>query len=246
MSTVKQEKIRKHYDTIADTYDHHYDHPRGRNYHTHVSNSLMSGLPRAGNLLDIGCGTGLFVEKYIENGGHATGLDISRKMIEQARKRCKGIEFTIGTGEKLPFRDSTFDSVSSLLVFSYVRDPARMLAETYRVLQPGGAVAICTLGKKLITRGIPTIYQISEKMKVNHVVMKDFGEHYYDENEMNQLFRQAGFTEINIKWCSFAHIDMIDPLFHLACKVEPFIERRVPQLAYNICVSARKPSNNQS
>jgi hypothetical protein len=82
-------------------------------------------------------------------------------------------------------------------------------------------------------------------MKVNHVVMKDFGEHYYDENEMNQLFRQAGFTEINIKWCSFAHIDMIDPLFHLACKVEPFIERRVPQLAYNICVSARKPSNNQ-
>ena len=241
MSPAKQEKIRKHYDTIADTYDHHYDHPRGRNYHTHVSNSLMSGLPPVGNLLDIGCGTGLFVEKYIKNGGQATGLDISRKMIEQARKRCKATEFTLGTGEKLPFRDHAFDAVASLLVFSYVRDPAGMLAEAYRVLRPGGAISICTLGKKLITRGIPAIYQISEKMNVRHVVMKDFGEHYYDENEMRELFSQAGFTEINVKWCSFAHIDMIEPLFQLARRFEPFVERRVPQLAYNICVSARKP-----
>ena len=241
MSQARQEKIRKHYDTIADTYDHHYDHPRGRNYHTHVSNSLMSGLPPAGNLLDIGCGTGLFVEKYIKNGGKATGLDISRKMIEQARKRCKSTEFTLGTGERLPFQDHTFDAVASLLVFSYVRDPAGMLAEAYRVLRPGGAISICTLGKKLITRGIPAIYQISEKMNVRHVVMKDFGEHYYDENEMHALFSKAGFAEINIKWCSFAHIDMIEPLFQLARRFEPFVERRVPQLAYNICVSARKP-----
>jgi hypothetical protein len=34
---------------------------------------------------------------------------------------------------------------------------------------------------------------------------------------------------------------MVDPLFHLARRVEPFIERRIPQLAYNICVDAKKP-----
>jgi len=241
VSTIKQEKIQNHYDTIADTYDHHYDHHRGRNYHTHISNAMMSALPVGGSLLDIGCGTGLFVRKYTDRGGRATGLDISKKMIDQARKRCPESEFTVGTGEKIPFRENTFAAVSSLLVFSYVRDPAKMLAETYRVLQPGGALSLCTLGKKFITRGIPAIYQISEKMNFKHVVMKDFGEYYYDEKEMFDLFSGAGFIDIRIKWCSFAHIDMIDPLYNLASRVEPFVERRVPQLAYNICASGKKP-----
>jgi hypothetical protein len=115
-----------------------------------------------------------------------------------------------------------------------------MLAEVYRVLEPGGTVALCTLGKKLITRGIPSLYKIGEKIKLKHVMMKDFGEHYYDEREMAALFENAGFKDINVKWCSFAHRDMIDPIFNLATKVEPFVEKRVPQLAFNIFVSARK------
>jgi len=116
------------------------------------------------------------------------------------------------------------------------------LTKACRVLKPGGSISICTLGKKLLTSGIPAIYQISEKIRVSHVVMKDFGERYYDENEMYRMFADAGFCDISVSWCSFAHIDMIDPLFSLAQRMEPFIERRIPQLAYNICVDAKKPS----
>ncbi len=240
MSGTKTDKIRKHYDTVADTYDHHYDHHRGKKYHTHLSNHLLKVLPVRGNLLDIGCGTGLFVEKYIRTGGCGTGIDISEKMVAKARRRCPECEFLVGTGEKLPFRDGSFNAVSSVLVFSYVRDPVSMLAEVHRVLEPGGSVALCTLGKKLITSGIPSLYRIGEKIRIKHVVMRDFGEHYYNEKEMNTLFDEAGFTDVNVKWCSFAHIDMIDPIFSLATRVEPFVERRVPQLAYNIFVSAKK------
>lgn len=241
MSSVKQDKVRRHYDAVADTYDHHYDHHRGRNYHTRLSNQLIAALPENGTILDIGCGTGLFVEKYIARGGTAVGLDISARMVERARERCTGSEFIVGEAATIPFRDGSFDAVSSMLVFSYIRDPEAMLSEAYRVLKPGGAIVICTLGKKLLTRGIPALYRIGEKIKVKHVVMKDFGEHYYNEEEMDTLFSQAGFSNITVKWCSFAHIDMIDPLFNLATKIEPFVERRVPQLAFNICVSARKP-----
>ena len=241
MSTIKPNKIQHHYDSIADVYDHHYDHHRGRSYHNHLSNQLMRPLPRGGRLLDIGCGTGLFVEKFIKIGGNAVGLDISGKMITRAHHRCPASDFIVGTGEKIPFSDNSFEAVSSLLVFSYVKDPNAMLNESYRVLKPGGVMSICTLGKKLLTRGIPTLYQLGEKMKINHLVMKDFGEHYYDKNEMISLFSQAGFLEVDVSWCSFAHIDMIDPIFNFARKVEPFVERRVPQLAYNICVSGKKP-----
>jgi ubiquinone/menaquinone biosynthesis C-methylase UbiE len=241
MSAYGEKKIQEHYDTIADVYDHHYDKPRGRCYHTHISTYIMNALPKGGKLLDIGCGTGLFVERYITAGGSAIGLDISSKMIQKARRRCTACDYTLGTGEKIPFCDNSFDAVSSLLVFSYVKDPETMLNEAYRVLKPGGKIAICTLGKKFLTWGIPAIYQISEKMKVNHVVMKNFGEHYYDREEMDYLFTQAGFSDISVTWCSFAHIDMIDPLFLLALRIEPFVEKRVPQLAYNICVSGKKP-----
>lgn len=241
MSSIRQEKIRDHYDAVADTYDHHYDHPRGRNYHTHLSDYLIRALPEQGDLLDIGCGTGLFIEKYLLHGGTAVGVDISCRMVERARLRCPGCGFIAGNGEAIPFRDNSFDAVASLMVFSYFRHPETMLAETFRVLRPGGSVAICTLGKKLLTRGIPALYHISEKMKIRHVVMKNFGEYYYNEEEMTRLFSDTGFTDISTKWCSFAHIDMIDPLFHLARKIEPFVEKRVPQLAYNIFVSAKKP-----
>jgi ubiquinone/menaquinone biosynthesis C-methylase UbiE len=229
-----------HYDMVADTYDYHYDHRRGRKYHTHLSNHLMKALPEGGNLLDIGCGTGLFVEKYIQHGGQGTGLDLSEKMVAKARHRCPDCEFIVGTGEKLPFGSCSFNAVSSVLVFSYVRDPVAMLSEVYRVLEPGGSVALCTLGRKLITSGIPSLYKIGEKIRIKHVVMKDFGEHYYDEKEMNTLFDNAGFCNVDVKWCSFAHIDMIDPIFSLASKVEPFVEKSMPQLAYNIFVSAKK------
>ncbi|HVP97378.1 class I SAM-dependent methyltransferase [Methanoregula sp.] len=241
MSTAKREKIQQHYDEIADVYDLHYDHPRGRTYHTRISRHVMEALPRGGALLDIGCGTGLFVEKYLHHGGTATGIDLSRNMIERARRRCGCCDFVLATGESIPFGDNSFDAIASLLVFSYVRDPQAMLEEAYRVLRPGGAISICTLGKKLLTSGIPVIYKVSEKIRVRHVVMKDFGEHYYDENEMYELFSGAGFCDVKIGWCSFAHIDMGDPLFTIAQRVEPFIERRVPQLTYNICVDAKKP-----
>jgi ubiquinone/menaquinone biosynthesis C-methylase UbiE len=241
MSTIKPNKIQHHYDSIADVYDHHYDHRRGRSYHTHISSQLMRPLPRGGRLLDIGCGTGLFVEKFIKIGGTAVGLDISGKMISRAQCRCPTSDFIVGTGEKIPFCDNSFDAISSLLVFSYVKDPQAMLSESYRVLKPGGFISICTLGKKLLTRGIPAIYQLGEKMKIKHLVMKDFGEHYYDKDEMISLFSEAGFLEVGVSWCSFAHIDMIDPLFNFAQKVEPFVEKMVPQLAYNICVSGKKP-----
>lgn len=241
MSTADQQKIRAHYDAIADVYDIHYDLPRGRCYHTHLSQHVMQSLPKNGHLLDIGCGTGLFVEKYMENGGSAVGLDISDKMLCRARHRCTGSDFTVATGECIPFSDQSFDAISSLLVFSYVKDPHAMLTEAFRVLKPGGALSIGTLGKKLLTKGIPAIYKISEKINVTHYVMGDFGERYYNEEEMFDLFSSAGFVDIKVSWCSFAHIDMIDPLFHFARKVEPFVEQRIPQLAYNICASGKRP-----
>jgi len=236
------EKIQRHYDSLGERYDYHYDRSRGRSYHNHLSEHLIKMLPDGGLILDIGCGTGLFVEKYKAVRGGAIGIDISRGMIQQARRRSNGTDFIVGKGESLPFASTSFDAIASLLAFSYIRDPEKMLNEAHRVLKPGGTIAVCTLGKNLLTRCIPAIYHLGEIMQVRHPVVRNFGEHYFNDEEMLELFYCAGFEDVKTNWYSFAHIDMIDPFFTLARHIEPFVERHVPQLAYNICVTGKKPA----
>ena len=75
------------------------------------------------------------------------GLVLELEYDQACTPPCACCYFTLGTGESIPFRDNSFDAISSILVFSYLRDPGAMLREAYRVLRPGGAISICTLGK---------------------------------------------------------------------------------------------------
>jgi len=234
-------KVKHHYDQVADIYDRSYDSEHGRLYHSHICEHLMTCIPKGAQLLDLGCGTGLFTSYYIRAGGRAVGLDISRGMLSKARDSCRQGEYIAGTAEVLPFRDSGFDVVSSMLAFSYIRDPRAMLAEAWRVLRPGGHIAICTLSRNLLTTAVPVIYHVWETRGVRKVGVGKFDEHYYREREITGLLSDAGFCSIHTKRCSFAHHSLTDPLFALAKNVEPFVEKNAPYLAYNICASGIKP-----
>lgn len=240
MSATLQ-KVQQHYDEVADIYDNRYNQSRGRFYHAHISRQVMECIPGKGKILDLGCGTGLFLKAYERKGGNGIGLDLSQGMVRRAKKRCSSSDFAIGNAELLPFRDESFDAVCSLLAFSYVRKPADLLSESFRVLRPGGSLAICTLGKNLLTSGLPAIYTMAEVMKVRRIGMGSFGERYYGERDMLALLEDAGFTNIQIRRCSFAHLNLVDPLFGIARKIEPFVEEKIPLLAYNVLASGIKP-----
>jgi len=234
-------KVQEHYDSVAPVYDMRYDSDMGRAYHQHISDALLASLPPGTSLLDLGCGTGLFMRKYGETGGNAVGLDISRGMIENARARCNGFEFCMGTAEELPFRDHSFDAISCLLAFSYLPCPDRMLSEVIRILRPGGRIAVCTLSRNMLTSLVPAIYRLGELIDLQHIGVGSFGERYYTEDEMVILFTEAGFNDISVKRVSFAHISLKKSIFEIARKMEPFVEQRMPALAYNIVATGRKP-----
>jgi len=235
------EKVRQHYDDIADIYDNRYNRNRGRFYYAHIAGQVMDCIPMPGRILDLGCGTGLFLIACERRGGFGIGLDLSRGMVLRARSRCRESDVAWGNAEVLPFRDGCFDAVTSLLAFSYVRRPEQMLSEACRVLRPGGVIAICTLGRNLFTSGLPAIYSMAEAMKVRGIGMGSFGEHYYTDGEIRGLFEDAGFAAIQVRRCSFAHLNLADPFFDLARKIEPFVEEKVPRLAYNILARGVKP-----
>jgi ubiquinone/menaquinone biosynthesis C-methylase UbiE len=87
---------------------------------------------------DLGCGSGVFSSLLSQHGCICTGLDISPKLIELARRKYPGIEFLEGDVERLPFPDASFDGVLLGGIVHHLPNPSPCAAEVYRVLRPGG------------------------------------------------------------------------------------------------------------
>lgn len=225
---------------MAGVYDNRYGGDVGSQYHGHIRDHVMNCLPKGGDLLDLGCGTGLFMRHYLTGGGTAVGLDLSPEMVKAARIHNHLDNVVAGTADRLPFRDASFDAVSSILAFSYVPDPETMLAEAYRVLRPGGRIAICTLGHNVFTAVLPVIYRLGEKAHWRRIGVGSFGEHYYSDRQMLDLLSGAGFTDVKVHRCSFAHVNLKKPVFDVVRKAEPFVEKKLSYLAFNVCASGKK------
>ena len=113
--------------------------------HWHVRHGLeRGGLADAADVLDAGCGTGGLVLRLRTQrpAWRWTGIDFSALGVELARRRVPGVTFEEASITALPQGDATFDAVVSADVICQVDDPAVALAEFFRVLRPGGIVAI--------------------------------------------------------------------------------------------------------
>jgi len=97
-------------------------------------------------LLDVGCGTGAFLQVLQEQGyaGKLGGCDVSSGMLKQSSQlsfsgeRPSFHQLTLGEG--LPFEEESFDFVTILCVYHHIEPPERaaMTRELFRVLKPGG------------------------------------------------------------------------------------------------------------
>lgn len=90
-----------------------------------------------GRTLDVGCGTGRNLPLY-STEAMPVGLDPSFDSLKKARERAPDVPLVCGSAEALPFRDGSFDTVVSGLVFCSVPDPHKGLGEVKRVLKRGG------------------------------------------------------------------------------------------------------------
>ena len=100
-------------------------------------------------VLDVGCGTGTTLERYVEAGCDCHGVDASEAMLAQARKRLGDrAALTYGTAEQLAFDDDTFDRVlASLFLHELSRDLRdAIIAELARVVSPNGRIVITDFG----------------------------------------------------------------------------------------------------
>ncbi len=103
-----------------------------------LAKSLSDFLNAKGeSCLDVGCGTGILGE--VLTGWKITGIDISKEMVREASGKLEHV--VVGDGERLPFRDDSFDAVLFNASIFLIPDAEKALEEAFRVVKPGGIVA---------------------------------------------------------------------------------------------------------
>lgn len=94
-------------------------------------------------VLDCGCGMGFYLMAIGQlRRVDLTGLDGDPKRLEWARREGVPARLVFGDAQQLPFADESFDSVLMSEVLEHLPDDGRALLEAYRVLRPGGALAV--------------------------------------------------------------------------------------------------------
>jgi SAM-dependent methyltransferase len=106
-----------------------------------------SGAGPADTVLDVACGPGLVVCAFARVVRHATGIDITRAMLERARavaaeRGLTNVTWRQGDVLPLPWPDGAFTVVTSRFAFHHFLDPLAVLREMARVCAPGGTVMV--------------------------------------------------------------------------------------------------------
>jgi ubiquinone/menaquinone biosynthesis C-methylase UbiE len=102
-------------------------------------------------VLETACGGGNGIEVLLAStpATQIIGTDFSETMLEIARSKLgEGVNLQQADNQALPFEDSSFSHYISNLSLHVVPDSAKMLAEAFRVLRPGGLCAVSVLGKE--------------------------------------------------------------------------------------------------
>ena len=107
----------------------------------------ISGAGPEDSVLDVACGPGLLVCAFARVVRHATGIDLTPALLEQARELEKqhalsNVTWELGDVLPLPFDDGSFSIVSARFAFHHFLDPLAVLKEMRRVCKMGGRIVV--------------------------------------------------------------------------------------------------------
>ena len=99
------------------------------------------GVIKGARVLDVGCGTGILFADYIKIGAEVTGIDISPKMTELARKKYDSVNIICGDAETYDFREK-FDVIMIHNAFPHFPDPELLLKHLSGYLDKEGRLSV--------------------------------------------------------------------------------------------------------
>jgi demethylmenaquinone methyltransferase/2-methoxy-6-polyprenyl-1,4-benzoquinol methylase len=129
----------KHYDLFAEL----LSFGQNRRWRRRMVDEVAVGAPMT--ILDVATGTaGVARQMAARTDAYVIGVDITEEMVRLASRKVARtglegrIQLLLSAGERLPFRDSSFDALAFTYLLRYVPGPGQMLRELARVIRPGG------------------------------------------------------------------------------------------------------------
>jgi arsenite methyltransferase len=149
-------------------------------------------------VLDLGSGAGfdcLLAARQLNGTGQVIGVDMTPPMIAKARRNAAAagfanVEFRLGEIEHLPVADASVDLIISNCVINLSPEKAQVFREAYRVLKPGGRLAIADV---VATKPVPA----SLRQKLEAIGACIAGAALI--SDLKTMLREAGFTRIDLQ-----------------------------------------------
>jgi len=157
----------------------------------------IASLQPGQTVLDLGSGAGFdcfLAARTVGPSGTVIGVDMTHEMLEKARKNAKkngftNVEFRLGEIEALPVADGTVDVIISNCVINLSPEKARVFTEAYRVLKPGGRLAVADI---VATAPLP------DDVKGDWAAYTGCMAGASQITELEEMLHQSGFDQIRI------------------------------------------------
>lgn len=174
-----------------------------------VRQKLQPILDRPDSLiLDVACGTGdLSIELQSHAHGRVIGTDFCRPMLTVAAEKDESIPFVEGDAMNLGFAENTFDAVTIAFGLRNLSNFADGLQELYRVLKPGGKLAVLEFSSPIVpgfrqafnfyfTRILPRIGGAVSGSRGAYEYLPDSVSKFPDQKRLASLMRETGFDDV--------------------------------------------------
>jgi len=245
-----QDRVRRvaidHHDDAASVFDDHYDvmsqsrfgnaFAYGRHKVDVLLEMLLEDLPPGAEVLDIGCGTGVYLRRFAEMGFGSVGVEPAPAMLERARRTAPDSEIHTGVATALPVASTSYDLVTAVEVYRYLHrdDTRRAYSEVLRVLRPGGTFFF-TMVNRFALDGFYALQRARQLVKGTAFDRVNPHCEFFTPGEIDHDLRAAGFAHARFYGRLFGPMRL---LYKLAPQLAPRLAPRLESLDDAICNAA--------
>jgi demethylmenaquinone methyltransferase/2-methoxy-6-polyprenyl-1,4-benzoquinol methylase len=221
-ATSKKEQVQEMFDSIAHRYDllnRLLSLGIDRSWRKKAIRSFAASHPKI--ILDVATGTGgLAIEALQANPEKVIGVDISELMLEAGNEKISRlklnhkIELRKGDSENLRFENNTFDAITVAFGVRNFENLEKGIAEMYRVLKPGGRIAILEFSKPVafpfkqvyqfyFHTILPVFGRMISNSKNAYTYLPESVKHFPEGEHFTGYLERSGFTQTHIQPLTF-------------------------------------------
>ncbi len=209
------------FDGIAGTYDM-LNHLLSLNIDKSWRRKAVAMLSPCQRLLDVAIGTADLSLEIMKQGkaSEIQGLDVSKEMMRIGEEKvCKAglegrVRFNLGSALEMPYENGSYDAVTCAYGVRNFPDADQGLREFYRVMRPGGQLAILEFSyptnpvirwgyDQFFSHILPLIGRVISKDKGAYTYLNDSVKNFMWGEEMSEHIRKAGFKDVTFRTLTF-------------------------------------------